>query len=95
MSLEFLTMKITYQIKDGQFSISGNLGDKNFQSELIGRFLMEEIGKGADNTKPNEQDIYNITFKWYPENDLIEVTSDTGNKGLRDGILMDVLKRYF
>ena len=35
---------------------------------------------------------YHIRLEWYSENDRIKVSSDTGNKGLLEGILMHYLK---
>ena len=46
-----------------------------------------------DDRPPNEYDVYPICFRWYPDNDDIVVSSDTGNKGLRDGILYRVLEK--
>lgn len=92
MGLEYLTMDITYRVKDGHFDIDGNI-NRQGQSSLIEAFLSGQIGRELDNRKRNEQDAYHITFKWYPEDDTIDVTSDTGNKGLRDGILMSILHK--
>lgn len=92
MSLEYLTMDITYQVKDGHFDIAGDVNEQG-QSTLIETFLHSQLGRGVDDSKPNEQDVYHITFKWYPEDDTIRVASDTGNKGLRDGILISLLHK--
>ena len=47
----------------------------------------------ADNSKANRRDVYHITLKWDPQQDDICISDDTGNKGLRDGILMDFLRQ--
>ena len=45
------------------------------------------MGAGEDKSKANKLDIYHIALDWYPYLDRIESTSDTGNRGLREGIL--------
>lgn len=92
MSLEHLTMKIRYDIKRGKLvSIEGDANEKG-RYELISEFLRTQMGAGADKSKPNVQDIYTICLQWYPANDSFRTRSDTGNKSLRDGILLAVLK---
>ncbi len=83
-------MNIEFNIKENKFDITGEIR-KEGQLELIDSFLRTQIGAGADDSKPNEKDVYHISMKWYPENDRIEVSDDTGNKGLRDGILAYIM----
>ncbi|HLD00198.1 MAG TPA: hypothetical protein VJC39_00460 [Candidatus Nanoarchaeia archaeon] len=92
MSLDHLTLNIHYDVKEKKFEVSG---DVNFegQRELVEGFLHNQIGAGRDDKTPDKKDFYNITLRWYPLNDNLEVSSDTGNKGLRDGILLEFLKR--
>ena len=92
MSLEHLTMEIAYDIKKSTFKISSDMKEKAYP-EIIEGFIRSQIGAGRDTSKPNELDVYHITLKWYPEDDTITASSDTGNKGLREGILLDVLKQ--
>lgn len=91
MSLDHLTLDIKFNITSDQFEVGGNV-NREGQKELVEAFLSEQIGAGKDDSKPNKQDTYHIQLKWYPENDRIVVSSDTGNKGLRDGLLLHYLK---
>lgn len=91
MSLDYLTLDIIYNVNNDKFEIKGDV-NKRGQEELISNVLREQIGNGRDDKKAIERETYHIQLKWYPENDTIEVSSDTGNKGLRDGILMHYLK---
>ena len=59
--------------------------------EIVEAFLINQIGAGEDRNKANELDVYQITLDWYPHLDRIESTSNTGNRGLREGILMRFL----
>ena len=91
MSLKPLTLNIRYHLDSDKFEVEGDVSREGC-GELVETFLRGQIGAGKDESEPNEQDIYNIGLRWYPENDKIEVSSDTGNKGLRDGILMHYLQ---
>lgn len=92
MEKDYLSLSIAYYIKDGKFDISGDV-KKEKQADLIIEFLRGQIGKGIDISKANERDVYHIELRWYPENDRIECMYDTGNKGLREGILKDIVSR--
>lgn len=63
------------------------------RAELIWEFLRSQMGAGADNSPPAERDVYHIRMDIDLSEDRFSVRSDTGNKGLRDGILMDVARR--
>lgn len=90
MSRDFLTLDITYHINDRKIELSGDVKEE-CRSDLITEFLRGQIGKGADNRPANERETYNIELRWYPHMDEFRVRDDTGNKGLRDGILYEVL----
>lgn len=85
-------MEIKYHVKDDKFETFGDL-KKKAMIELVEEFLRLQVGQGEDLVPPRDLDTYTIRLKWYPENDGIEVVSNTGNRGLRDGILMEFLKR--
>ena len=91
MSLDYLTLDIRYHINSDQFEVGGNV-NREGQSGLVETFLRGQIGAGEDKSEPNKQRVYNIRLRWYSEDDVIESSSDTGTKGLRDGILMRFLK---
>ena len=93
MSLDHLTLNIIYNIKKNKFTFKGDV-KKEAYSDLICEFLRSQIGAGEDDGKANVRDVYKITLKWFPENDRFEVSYDTGNKGLRDGILHYALQKF-
>ena len=90
MNIDYLVLDIKYDIKKDSFEVSGDV-NKEGREEIVDTFLRGQMGKGEDKSKVNERDVYHIQMKWYPQNDNIEVQYDTGNKGLRDGILMHYL----
>jgi hypothetical protein len=92
MEKNHLVMRINYSVHDGKFRITGDI-NKRGQISVLETFLRGQIGAGVDNSKPHKKESYCISLAWYPENDDIVCTYDTKNKGLRDGILKDVLIR--
>jgi len=91
MSLDHLTLDIKYYVESDKFEVGGNVNRRG-QEELVEAFLRGQMGAGEDKSKPIIRDTYKIQLKWYPENDDIEVRSNMGNKGLRDGILLKYLR---
>jgi hypothetical protein len=60
--------------------------------EIVGEFLRGQMGRGKDETPPNEQEVYTIKLTVDLSFDIFKASSDCGNKGLRDGILMYFLR---
>jgi len=81
-----LVLDIIYNVKKDQFTLGGDI-KKGLEGDLIEEFLRRQIGAGEDKRKASEQDNYYIRIVLRLENDSITAFSDTGNKGLRDGIL--------
>ena len=90
MTLDHLTLNITYDATNNNFKTAGNVNEEG-RVELVESFLHSQLGAGKDAREANIQDTYSIQIKWYPANDRMEVSSDTGNSSLRDGILMHYL----
>ena len=88
---QYLSLNIEYNLNKNEFDITGDIKEEQ-RSNIIETVLRGQIGKDEDKNKPNEKDLYHINIKWYPQNDNFEINDDTGNKGLRDGILMQVLE---
>jgi len=93
-SRDHLRLELTYTETGDRYEVKSEM-TKQGQIELIEAFLSSQIGAGEDNTPANKQKQYRIKLDWYLQNDEIEVTSNTGNKGLRNGILMCYLKRLY
>jgi len=89
---EYLMLGITYNVVSGEFKIEGDIKPECY-IDIIDSFLSTQVGAGEDTRKAKEQDVYHVAIKWYPSDDRFVACSDTGNKGIRDGILLDVAKR--
>jgi hypothetical protein len=93
MGLDHLTLRIEYDIVNrGTFKIKGDVKKEKY-IDIINDFLSVQVGKRKDKRKTNKQDIYTIFIDWCPYTDKFVCYSDTGNDRLRDGILMDVIKK--
>jgi len=92
MERKYATMDITYDIQKDEFDIKGDL-NPNGQAEVLDSFIRSQIGAGEDPNPAIERDQYHIKLQWFPDIDEIRSEYDTGNKGLRDGILMELLRR--
>jgi len=88
-----LVMNITFPINEPEkFKVEGNVRPER-QADLIREFLRGQIGQGSDPAEPNFLDVYHVRIEIDLSDDSFRVSSDTGSKGLRDGILMDVAER--
>jgi len=87
-----LGVKVEYDKREIKI-LESNL-NISWQMSLIENFLREQTGKGEGKSKINEEDVYYVTLTWNPENDAIKCTYNTGNKGLRDGILYATLRKF-
>ena len=88
----YLTMNISYFLKEGDFKITGNIS-KEGQSEVLGNILFGEFNRGKDNREADKREEYNLKIDWYPHKDRFEISDNTGNYGLRDSILLDIFKK--
>lgn len=86
-----LLVKIEFDINKDTFKIASN-ADEDCITEIIENVLRDQIGAGHDNSEPNVQDTYTITIKWDLSDDSYSITSDTGNKGLTAGILLQLFQ---
>ena len=90
---ERLNIKVVFPIGNpAGFKIETDVKDERV-AELISDFLREQIGAGADSTPPDERDLYTIHLQLDLDGDVWYCKHDCGNLGLRDGILMDVMRR--
>ena len=93
MDLDYLTFNLRYNIKTNEFKVEGNL-EKKVIENLIKTFLRKQSNNGDDDREPNQSEVYEIQLKSYPDKDIIDVSSNTGNKAFRDGILICYLNKY-
>lgn len=90
-----LTLTIDFTIgeenEEDTFELGGTI-KKEGAAEIIESWLRSQMGAGADSSEPKQRKTYHLEIDWYPSNDRFVCRSDCGNKGLRDGLLLYVLK---
>lgn len=86
-----LFLALTYNVKTDRVGIRATNIKRERLPDVLEAFLHGQIGKGADRRKPIIRSIYHIRLELDPGDDTFVVRSDTGNLGLRDGILMRAL----
>jgi len=86
-------VEFTYPLNDpDKFSWEGDIKDERL-SDIVCDFLRSQLGAGEDDSPPNELEEYKIKIAVDLSEDRFMVTSNCGNKGLRDGILQDIAAR--
>lgn len=85
--------QIKYNLKEDNFHIVSQIKEEKIK-EVIGEVLRAQMGAGSDTRKPVEKNLYTITVDLELEEDTFKISSDTGNKSLTAGILMQLLKEY-
>lgn len=87
-----LFMVVEYDIKADTFQIGGNIKPER-HGEVLGDFIHGcVVGAGVDESPPEERETYTIRIQLDISDDTFRVSHNCGNKGLRDGILMRVLR---
>ena len=85
-----IIFEIKYDLNTEKFSVSGNV-NREWLEEIVDTLIRNEIGKGEDSTEANKLDLYVIKFYVDLSEDIIKVNDNCGNKGLRLGILGQLL----
>lgn len=90
---ERLNIRVIYSINSpDKFKIETDI-KKEFIIQFMEEFLSRQVGKGEDKTPPNELEEYIIHIQLKLFGDVWYCKHNCGNLGLRDGILMDVVRR--
>lgn len=89
---EYLTLDIIFYMQENRYETKSDMTLEG-QINLLEWFLMDQSGAGGDGREAIDRKVYRITLKWNPDHDQITCDYNTGNKGLREGILTSVLKK--
>jgi len=86
-------LKVIFPINTPEeFRVETNARDEAV-SELLTDFIHHQVGAGKDPSEANDLDVYEIELGIDLSDDSWRTRHNCGNKGLRDGILMDVVRR--
>ena len=88
-----LHIDITYPIdKPEKYKIKSNIR-KEMLSDMLCELVHAQTGQGEDKSKAKELKVYKIHIDLDLNYDDFHIKSNTGNKGLTLGIIMDVIRR--
>lgn len=82
--------KIQFNVRDGTHYIISEIKKEQIQ-EVLDTLIRSQIGIGGGDGKPKEKNIYTIVIDLDLSGDTFNVKSDTENKSLTTGILMDLV----
>ena len=85
-------LMIDYDTIGKEYWYSGNIKGE-YITEIVSDFLHLQIGKGGDDSERENHDLYQINLKLDLSSDTYTTSSNCGNKGLREGILMYFLQK--
>jgi len=90
--MDELILQIDFDIKHNLYCFNTNI-KKSRIKEIISEYLRLQFGKGIDNSSPNQHDLYEIDISLNLRDDSFRCNHNCGNKGLREGILMNLLNK--
>lgn len=88
-----LFMELEYNVKTDLVKVASTNIKKDAIPEILENFLRSQIGAGKDERTPEIREEYHIRLELELDGDVFTSSSDTGNKSLRDGILLHALKQ--
>lgn len=88
-----LFLDIEYDVKTDKVKVANTNIKTEALPEILEAYLHTQMGAGKDERKPEEREQYHIRLELDLDGDVFTSYSDTGNKGLRDGILMHALQQ--
>ncbi len=86
-----LSVTFTYPMT-GAFKVDTDM-KASYVPDVIEAYIQDVMGNGKDATSAKELEVYHITLEIDLTDDTITIMYDCGNKGLANGILMDILGR--
>jgi len=93
MSKADVVLEICCDINNPEKTVIKTNAKKEALREILEAWLSCQIGQGKDESEPNRHDTYKIKIQLDLTDDTFYTDSDTGNKGLTCGIVMDVSER--
>lgn len=85
-----VVVEITFNVNQPEKTTIRTNAKKDAVAEVLEAWLSSQMGQGEDKGEPDRKDEYRIVIKLDLSQDIFHTTSDTGNKGLTCGIVIDV-----
>ena len=88
-----VVLKINFNLNEPDKTVIKTNARKEAISEILEAWLSCQVGQGKDSREPNRKDEYEIVIKLDLSDDTFFTNSDTGNKSLTCGLVMNVFNR--
>lgn len=88
-----VVVEITFNLNNPERTIIRTNAKNEAVKEILEAWLFGQIGQGGDKREPNKKDEYKIVIRLDLSDDTFYTTSDTGNKGLTCGLVMNVFSK--
>lgn len=85
-----IVIEMTFDMKQESVQIRTN-AKHGALVELLTDYVHSQVGAGKDSAEPEVHDVYNITIGVELDDDSWGSSHNCGNKGLREGIVMQVI----
>ena len=86
-------VQVSYDMKDPSKTCIFTNARHEYLDEILCNWVQDQACRRRDLSEPVDRDVYTIKIGLILEDDSFCTESDTGNKGLTCGIVMDVLGR--
>jgi hypothetical protein len=88
-----IIVRISYPIENPENTTIKTNAKRKVLEEIISDWLYDQIGKGADTNKANQESVYEIEIRLDLSSGCFTTTGNTGNDSLTAGIVRDLLSR--
>lgn len=87
-----ILLEIKFNMKDPNKTVIETNAKPEVVEELLVDWVQMQMGQGSDGSKAEDREVYTIRIGLRLEDDCFGTESDTNNKGLTCGIIMDVIR---
>lgn len=92
---DLLFVSLEYYISDRKAIITNtNVRPELIDEEIFTNWIRSQIGKGKDSSPIRKQEVYSIDIRVDLSYDIFFDSSDTGNKSLTAGIVIDSIGKW-
>lgn len=84
-------VRVSYNMKDPSRTCVRTNANSEYLAEIMSSWVLDQMFSGRDDAKPADRDVYNVTIGLVIAGDVFYTESDTGNRALTCGIVLDVL----
>ncbi len=85
-----ITVEIIYNVSEPEKTVIKTNAKKEALAEILERWISAQMFRGGDDSLPNRKSEYRVVIHLDLSDDTFYTESDTGNRGLTCGIVVNV-----